>query len=104
MDYSVFVEARAPVGEPPLTYADDLYDDEIIADLSDRLMDCIQAHHGSGGVGARTWDAIISVDADDIETAAATAVRILADCSRGVGLPAWPVTRLEVTSEPAEAT
>lgn len=96
MDYSVTVEARAPTGEPPLTYAEDLYDDPITADLSDQLMDCIEPHHGSGGVGARSWGATISVEANEPSGAGSHALTILADCVQAMGLPAWPVVHLEI--------
>lgn len=96
MDYSVTVEARAPSGEPPLTYADDLYDDPTTTDLSNRLMDCIEVHHGSGGVGARTWSATISVEAEEPGEAGTRASTILVDCARGIGLPVWPIVHLEI--------
>lgn len=63
--------------------------------LVDALVDYDAAICGGGG----TYTAQLSIEAGDAEQAGAQAVRVFRQAAAEVGLPKWPLTRLEVVTE-----
>lgn len=88
--YSVLVQARSDgTGE--------LHEDAGLA-----FATAVAAHHGVAGWRdgePETWEARISVDADGPVAAGAMAADIVARAAAAAGLPAWPITRVDVVRE-----
>lgn len=87
--YSVSVTAR---GEDPAAVTDDAID---------TMVDLVQPHSGvvGGGHGYDSWDATVTVDSLDAQTAQSEGVALILALATEAGLPAWPVVRAEVISE-----
>lgn len=88
--FTVDVEARAPEGVGPLDHPE-VY--------MDNLMGIIEAHDGVCGVNETSWDASITVDADDAHQAYEAGVHTLLEFATKVDLPWWPLVRVEVIRE-----
>lgn len=85
MDWSVLVELAGPKTAPAPS-SDDV----------DALIDALADASPALTVGTRTWSARIAVeDAPDATAATAAGVARVVEAARGVGLPDWPVVRVE---------
>jgi hypothetical protein len=90
MDWSVQIDAVAPPGqeEPSL---DNLTEDDRLG----RLLEALDEWGGSVSGGRREWSARIAVEATDVIGAIAEAQRVTGEKAAAVGLPDWPVLRVE---------
>ena len=85
MQWSVVLEA---VGDREVTL------EEVV-----ELADAVARHGGvASGVGTPSYAARILVEAESREQAAEAGATTMADAARVAGLPAWPVTVLDVVS------
>ncbi|MGH8907689.1 MAG: hypothetical protein ACRD0K_14495 [Egibacteraceae bacterium] len=88
--FSVHVEAQGPDDAEPL----DALDGRL-----DLLLDALAPVSGVvGGAGLR-WDAQVSVSAEHAPGAIECAVDLITSAASEVGLPAWPVFRVEAVEE-----
>jgi hypothetical protein len=63
------------------------------------LADAVAVHSGvASGIGTTTYAAQVLVEADSRDDAARRGVEVLTHAAEVAGLPAWPVTAVEVTS------
>lgn len=89
MRWSVLGEARAPAPT----------DDTEVRELLDPFRAALAGHDGAVGGDGTGWDARVSVETTDGPQAAAEAaehgIEIIVSAARGVGLPTWPVVRIE---------
>lgn len=91
--WSVLVEAKGPSGD---IGADD--------DVLDDFLDVLAPLHPSVGGSHCSWTARVSVEAPDPVTAAMEATGAVCSAAGGVGLPAWPLSRVEAVDEDVLAT
>ena len=85
MQWSVVLEA---VGDREVTL------EEVV-----ELADAVARHGGvASGVGTTSYAARILVEAESRERAAEFAAVVMSEAGRAAGLPAWPVTVLDVIS------
>lgn len=88
--YSVRLETRAPADEHDVT-VDDVAADELMALLED--------HDGVVSSGIRSWSATISTQASDAPEAASYGSDLIEKMTGKVGMPAWPVVRVEAVRQ-----
>ncbi len=91
--WSVLVEAKGP---PDATGVDD----DVLGDL----LDALAPLHPSVGGSHCSWTARVSVEAADPVAAATMATGAVCSAAGGVGLPAWPLSRVEAVDEEVLAT
>ena len=65
----------------------------------DELLDLLAQHSASVGGGDRGYAARISVEAPDAYQARERGTRLIAGAANRVGIPGWPVVRLEVVRD-----
>lgn len=87
--YAVTVETRAPRGERV----------EEVENRLDALMGELASHHGVCGGHPTSWEATVSVDAVDADTATRQGREIVGTGAARAGLPDWPVARVETVRE-----
>jgi len=86
--FSVGVEARRPDGDPG----------EVNEELLDECMDAVAAYDGVVGGSRDLWDARISVEAENAAQAVMAAAETVWELAVvKVGLPNWPLVRVEAT-------
>jgi len=84
-DFSVVVQARID-GEQRVADAER---------LAAEFMDAIQPYRGVCSVDEDRWEAIVSVDAADAIDAGAVGATLVRNLAGAVGLPAWPIVRVD---------
>jgi hypothetical protein len=85
-DYSVLVQAKARMGGLP---------EEEIEDRLEDFAELVAARHGTAGATTSSWEARVSIDAEDPQAATAEGLAFVTACAAKAGLPRWPVVRLE---------
>ncbi len=90
MEWSLLIEATAPEGQS----ADH---DEILAAL-DELLDRLAIYGGSVGGGNRSWSARFDLEAPTALDATSQGAQVVELAVAGLGLPGWPITRVECVS------
>ena len=74
-------------------------DREVILEEVVELADAVARHGGvASGVGTSSYAARILVEADTRQQAAEAGAATMSEAARTAGLPAWPVTVLDVVS------
>lgn len=86
--WSVLVEAQGPLG---VTGAG--------GDVLDDFLDALAPLHPSVGGSQSSWTARVSVEAPDPVAAATVATGAVCSAAGSVGLPAWPLSRVEAVDE-----
>jgi hypothetical protein len=84
-DFSVVVQARIDDGQR-VTDAER---------LAAEFMGAIQPYRGVCSVDEGRWEAIVSVDASDAIDAGAVGATLVRNLAGAVGLPAWPIVRVD---------
>jgi hypothetical protein len=84
-DFSVVVQARIDGGQR-VTDAER---------LAAEFMGAIQPYRGVCSVDEGRWEAIVSVDASDAIDAGAVGATLVRNLAGAVGLPAWPIVRVD---------
>lgn len=96
MWWSVLVETKAPEVEEGAVPVDV---DQVIGDLVEVLIE----RGAAGGGDARGWDVRLSIEtADEVWAASAAAgagLQMVLEAADKVGLPLWPIVRLEADAE-----
>jgi predicted DNA-binding transcriptional regulator AlpA len=87
--WSVLVEAKGPAG------ASGAEDDEVLGDF----IDVLTPLHPSVGASPSSWTARVLVEAPDPVTAATAATEAVCGAAVAVGLPDWPLSRVEAVDE-----
>ncbi len=88
--FSVHLATRAPeslISEAELDVA------------GDRLMELLAAHDGVVSAGGGAWSATVSVQAEQARSAADIGGALIEAQAAEVGLPGWPVVRLEAVRQ-----
>lgn len=91
--YSVLTEARSADDEPGVQAGN------VLDGMLDALADAAQPWEGVAGASERSWSVRLSVQAGDAVAAAAQGARLAQQAAQEAGLPAWPVVRLEASTE-----
>jgi len=88
--FSVRVETRAPAGAASAAGYDD---------AADGLMDLLETHAGTVSAGSASWDATISVLAENAATASSAGSLIISEMAGKASMPDWPAVRVEAVSQ-----
>ena len=88
--FSVRVETRAPRD------ARDVLPDDA---ATDGLMDLLEDYDGVVSSGPGSWDAIVTIPANDPRDAAEEAARMIEALAAKAGMPAWSAVRVEAVRQ-----